>query len=41
MATIKKELTSLSVRMSSGQSFSREQMVVLLGKELFAKETTL
>ena len=34
---IKKELTSLGVRLPSGQSYSREQMVLLLGKELFAK----
>ena len=34
---IKKELTSLGVRVPGGQSLSREQMVLLLGKELFAK----
>ena len=34
---IKNELTSLRVRLPSGQSYSREQMVLLLGKELFAK----
>ena len=34
VVTIKKEL---GVRLPSGQSYSREQMVLLLGKELFAK----
>jgi hypothetical protein len=32
---IKKELTSLGIR-TSCQTFTKEQMVVLLGKELFA-----
>ena len=34
--SIKKELTSLGIRTNS-QTFTKEQMVVLLGKELFAK----
>ena len=34
---VKKELTSLGVRLPSGQPYNKEQMVVLLGKELFAK----
>ena len=34
---IKNELTSLRVRLPSGQSYSREQMVLLLSNELFAK----
>jgi len=34
---IKKELISLGIRLPSGQSYSREQMVLLLGKEPFAK----
>jgi len=37
VVTIKKELTSLGVRLPSGQSYSRGQMVLLLGKETFAK----
>ena len=35
--TIKNELTLLRVRLPSGQSYSREQMVLLLSKELFLK----
>ena len=34
--SVKKELTSLGIR-TSNQTFTKEQMVVLLGKELFAK----
>ena len=34
--SLKKELTSLGIR-TSGQTFSKEQILVLLGKELFAK----
>ena len=37
VVTIKDELKLLRVRLPSGQSYSREQMVLLLGKELFAK----
>lgn len=34
--SVKKELTALGVR-TTGQNFTKEQMVVLLGKELFPK----
>ena len=37
VVTIKKELKSLGVSLPSSQSYGREQMVLLLGKELFAK----
>ena len=39
VVSVKKELTctSLGVRLPSGQPYNKEQMVVLLGKELFAK----
>jgi len=37
VVAIKKELISLGVRLPSGQSYSTEQMVILLGKELFVK----
>ena len=35
--TVKKELTTLGIRLPSSQSFTKESLIVLLGKELFKK----
>ena len=35
--TVKKELTTLRIRLPSNQSFTKESLIVLLGKELFKK----
>ena len=35
--TVKKELTILGIRLPSSQSFTKESLIVLLGKELFKK----
>lgn len=35
--TVKKELTTLGIQLPSGQSFTKESLIVLLGKELFKK----
>ena len=35
--TVKKELTTLGIRLPSSQSFAKESLIVLLGKQLFKK----
>lgn len=37
MVTIKKSLTEIGVTIARGQTYSKENLIVLLGKELFDK----